>query len=428
MQVARTDNSPTEVTLKVAADEKDLAPIKAHVLTHFAGSVKVPGFRAGTAPSAILEKHIDQQAMQNEFLEHAVNELYRRAAVGENLKPVASPNVQIKKFVPYSQLEFDAEVTVLGKVTLPNYKNIKLAPPKITVTAQDVAGIIKSLQARMAERKQVERPAKKGDEVVIDFTGNEEDGKPVKGAVGQEHPLLLGSGTFIPGFEEQLVGLSAGKTKEFTLTFPKDYGAREMQGKKVKFHVSVKKVHEMVEPKVDDAFAAKAGPFKTVAELKADIKKQLEIEKQRQADRDYENQVIGKIVEKSAAEIPERLIDEQVMNAEEEEKRNLVYRGQTWQEHLKQEGITEEQHRQRQRPDAEQRVKAGLVLSEIAESEGIEVSDQEVDERIGLLKSQYQDPAMRGELDKPQNRQDIAARILTEKTIAKLVDYASKKL
>lgn len=426
MQVTRTDNSPTEVTLKVTADEKDLAPIKTHVLTHFAGSVKVPGFRAGTAPSAILEKRIDQQALQNEFLEHAVNDLYRRAAVGEKLKPVASPNIQIKKFVPYTQLEFDAEVTALGKVTLPNYKSIKLARPKVTVTAKDVDGIIKSLQARMAERRQVDRPAKKGDEVVIDFTGNEEDGKPVKGAVGREHPLLLGSGTFIPGFEGQMIGLKPDQTKEFTLTFPKDYGAREMQSKKVRFHVSVKKVQELVESRVDNAFAAKAGPFKTVAELKKDVKRQLEVEKQRQSDHDYENELIGKIVEKSKAEIPQSLIDEQVMNAEEEEKRNLVYRGQTWQEHLKQEDITEEQHRARQRPNAEQRVKAGLVLSEIAEKEGIEVSDQEVNERLGLLKSQYQDPTMQAELDKPQNRQDIAARILTEKTIARLKDYAAK--
>ncbi|MEX1995428.1 MAG: trigger factor [Candidatus Saccharimonadales bacterium] len=426
MQVTRTDKSPTQVILKVTADEKDLAPIKAHVLTHFTSSVKVPGFRAGTAPSAVLEKHIDQQALQNELLEHAVNDLYRRAAQGEKLRPVASPQVQIKKFVPYTQLEFEAEVTALGQVSLPNYKSIKLSKPKVTVTSKDVDGIIKSLQARMAERKEVERPAKKGDEVVIDFTGNEEDGKPVKGAVGKEHPLLLGSGTFIPGFEEQLIGLSADQTKEFTLTFPKDYGVKGMQSKKVKFHVSLKKVQEMVEPKIDNDFASKAGPFKTVAQLKVDIKKQVQLEKQRQADRDYENELIGKIVAKATAEIPESLIDEQVLSAEEEEKRNLVYRGQTWQEHLKQEGLTEEQHRARQRPDAEARVKAGLILSEIAEKEGIEVADQEVDERIKTLKTQYQDADMQGELDKPQNRQDIAARILTEKTIQILKDYASR--
>jgi trigger factor len=278
----------------------------------------------------------------------------------------------------------------------------------------------------MAERVEVKRAAKDGDEVVIDFSGSDEEGKPVNGAEGKDYPLVLGSKTFIPGFEEHVVGMKAGEDKEFEVTFPKDYGVAALQSKKITFNVNAKKVHELKEPKIDDEFAKKAGPFKNLADLKADIKKQLIAEREREAETQRENEIIQKLVEKSSVEVPETLVDEQLQRLEEEEKRNLVYRGQTWQEHLKEEGVTEEQHRERHRPDAELRVKAGLVLSEVADKEQITVQPEELDIRLQMLKGQYNDAAMQAELDKPEAQQDIAARLLTEKTVAKLVDYASK--
>ena len=182
----------------------------------------------------------------------------------------------------------------------------------------------------------------------------------------------------------------------------------------------------MTESKVDDELAAKVGPFKTVAELKADIKKQLKAEKQMQADRQFENELIMKIADKSQVDIPKTLVDEQIKAAEEEEKRNLMAKGQTWQEHLEAEGISEEQHRERQRPEAEARVKAGLVLSEVAEQENIFVTPEELEIRIQVLKGQYQDSQMQVELDKPENQRDLAARLMTEKTVSKLAEYAGK--
>jgi trigger factor len=260
---------------------------------------------------------------------------------------------------------------------------------------------------------------------VIDFVGSDEDGKPINGADGKDYPLVLGAKSFIPGFEDEVVGLKAGDEKEFKITFPKNYGVAEMQNKKVTFKVTAKKVSALKEPKVDDEFAKKAGPFKTLAELKADIKTQLKVEREREAQTQYENQLIQQIVEKSSVEIPEVLIDEQIQRLEEEEKRNLVYRGQTWAEHLEADGVTEEQHRARQKPDAELRVKAGLILSEIADQEQLSVEPEELEIRVGALKSQYKDPAMQVELNKPENQQEIAAQLLTEKTIAKLASYAS---
>jgi trigger factor len=425
MHVKREQNTPTQSHLVIAATAEDLLPIKNHVLSHFRKGTKVPGFRPGKAPLSLIEKNVDQKALADEFLEHAVNDLYRKAIEQEKIRPIAPPQVELKKFVPFTTLEFEAETETVGAIKLANYKAIKLAKKPVSITAKDVNDIIINLQKRMADRTEVKRAAEVGDEVVIDFVGSDEDGKPINGADGKDYPLVLGAKSFIPGFEDEVVGLKAGDEKEFKITFPKNYGVAEMQNKKVTFKVTAKKVSALKEPKVDDEFAKKAGPFKTLAELKADIKTQLKVEREREAQTQYENQLIQQIVEKSSVEIPEVLIDEQIQRLEEEEKRNLVYRGQTWAEHLEADGVTEEQHRARQKPDAELRVKAGLILSEIADQEQLSVEPEELEIRVGALKSQYKDPAMQVELNKPENQQEIAAQLLTEKTIAKLVSYAS---
>lgn len=426
MRVTRKDNSPTNITLTIDAEAADLEPIRRHVIGHFRKNVRVPGFRAGKAPDALIEQNINQQTFLDEFMEHALNELYRRAVDQEKIRPVSTPDVQLKKFVPYTDMQFQAETDILAPVKLPNYKTIKLARKKVEVTAADINEIIKNLQSRMAERSDVDRAAKDGDELIIDFEGTDDKGQKINGADGKDYPLILGSKTFIPGFEDNLLGAKTGETKTFDVTFPKDYGVAALQNKKVTFKVDVKKVQELKEPKADDGFAAKAGPFKTLVELKADIKKQLQTERQSQADTEYNNELIRKIAEKTQLEIPKALIEDEAQRMEEQEKQNLIYRGQTWQEHLKEEGLTEEQHRRRQYPDAEERVKIGLILSEIADQEGLAVTPEELEIRLQLLKGQYQDPQMQAELDKPANRRDIEARMLTEKTIEKLASYATK--
>ena len=423
MKVERTDKSPTQVSLIVSADQQDLAPIKDHVLKHFAGKVKVPGFRSGTAPAALVEKHVDQRALADEFINRALNSLYGRAISQEKLRPASKPDVKLKKFMPFTDLEFEVLIDIIGPIKLPDYKKIKLTKKLAEVTTEDINGVIKSLQLRAAQRNEVNRAAKAGDEVTIDFRGTGKEGQPIAGADGKGYPLLLGSGTFIPGFEDNLIGANAGGKYDFTITFPKDYGAKGLAGKPVTFAVEVKKVSEVVEPMVNNEFAGKVGPFKTVTELNADIKKQLKTERQLQADREYENELVRKITEKSEVDVPKSLVDEQIARGEEDEKSDLMNRGQTWQEHLEAEGVSAEEHFERKRPEAEQRVKAGLVLSEVAEKEDIFVTPEELETRIKILKGQYQDPQMQAELDKPENQRDIAGRLMTEKTIAKLVEY-----
>jgi trigger factor len=425
MQVKSEQPTPTSVKLTVTGASDELENIKQHVLNDLSKSVKVPGFREGKAPANLIEKQVDQATMQAQFLDHAVNDLYGDVVRQENLRPISQPQISVTKFVPYSTLEFTAEVEVVGDIKLADYKNIKLTPKKIEVGAEEVTTVINNLRQRAAIKTDVDRPAKKGDEVTIDFNGTDSKTKEaIPGTDGTGYPLVLGSGNFIPGFEEELIGAKVGEERTFDVTFPKDYGVADLQSRKVTFKVMIHKVQELQEPKLDDTFAASVGPFKSVADLKADIKKQLKAEKEQEAWRAYDNELLEKIASKSTVSIPKALVEEEIDRIEDEEKRNLVYRGQTWQEHLDAEGLTAEQHREKQRAGAELRVKGGLVLGEISQKEGIEVTPEELEVRIQLLKGQYPDPTMQAELDKPESRRDIHSRMMTEKTLDALRAYA----
>lgn len=428
MQVTQKNLSETKVQLTIVADAETLAAAKKEAVAHVAKGLKLQGFREGKAPASLVEKSADPTALQSEFLDIAMNRLYVHALDENKLRPVAQPQVSVKKFVPFDTLEMEIEVEVVGAVKLADYKKVKLEKPAVKVAAKEIDEVVDNLMTREAEKKDVDRAAKKGDEVTIDFKGVDTKTKEaIQGADGKAYPLVLGSNTFIPGFEPEVIGLKKGDEKTFDITFPKDYGVSALQNKGVTFTITVQAVKEVVAPKLDDEFAAKVGPFKSVQEMKDDIKKQLETEKEYQADREFSDKLILKIAEDSAVAIPEVLIEEQIDRMEQEERQNIMYRGQTWQEHLKAEGVTEKEHRARMKKDAELRVKAGLVLSEVAEAEKLTVTPEEVEIRMQLLKGQYPDPQMQAELDKPENRRDIVSRILSEKTIAKLRDYATAK-
>lgn len=426
MQVTKKNLTDTNVQLQLVADSQLLQTVKQETLQSFAASIKLPGFREGKAPLTLVEKNVDPARLQTEFLESAINYLYTNALQQEKLRPVDQPKVKITKFVPFETLEVEAEVEVVGEIKLADYRKIKLAKEKVTVTAKEVDEVIANLRTREAEKKEVDRAAKEGDSVWIDFKGVDEKTKePVQGADGKDYPLLLGSNTFIPGFESNLVGTKAGEEKTFVLTFPKDYGVSALQNRKVAFTTTTKKVEEVVEPKLDDEFAAKVGPFKTVAELKADIQKQLEAEKQYRADQKYADDLLTKITEKSQVAVPEVLVNEQIDRLERDQRQSIMYRGQTWQEYLKSEGLDDKGYREKQKPVAELRVKAGLVLSEIADKEDIEITPEELEIQIQALKARYPDAAMQAELDKPESRREIASRLMTEKTLERLTGYTA---
>lgn len=422
MQVTKESISPTSIKLTIVADQAELDSIKQNVLKRMSGSLKLQGFRPGKAPMNLVERSVDQNQLQSEFLEHAVNDLYVQAIDQERIRPVAQPQISITKFVPFTTLELVAEVESVSKIVLPDYTKITAVKEVAKVTEAQIDDVIVSLQERAAKREPVERAAKKGDEVTIDFTGVDAKTKsPIAGADGSDYPLVLGSDSFIPGFEDEVTGMKADDVKTFDITFPKDYGATELQNKKVTFTVTAKLVQKMVEPAVDDAFAAQIGPFKSVEELRKDIRRELEAQAKSNAERKYENDLVQAVAEKAKLTIPDSLVDEELDRLEQQERQDILYRGQTWQEHLDAEGVTEEEHRSKNRSGAELRVRAGLVLGEVAEAEKVKVTPEELEIRIQLLKGQYAtDEQMLQELDKPENRRDIMSRLMTEKTIDKL--------
>lgn len=428
MQASVTNLNETKVKFSINADSADLAPYKQKVLVKLGKDLKLPGFRPGKAPLNLIEKNIDQSLLQTEFLDEVMTAFYTRAADEKNIRPVSKPEVVVKKFVPFTALEYEITTDVIGNLKLADYKKLKLEKPKPEVTAKDINDVLDSLKTRLAEKTEVDRPAKKDDEAWIDFKGVNEKDEPINGADGQDYPLVLGSNKFIPGFEDNVIGMKPGEEKTFPLTFPKDYGVKALAGKKVKFTVTVKKIQELTEPKLDDAFAAKVGPFKTLKDLKDDVKKQLTAEKQNQINNDYANNLVEKIADKSTVAIPDSMVEHQAGHNLEELKRNLTYRGQTIQEFYESEGTTEEKYaKEVLNPQAEKQIKGSLILSEVAAKENIVVTPEELEIRMQILKGQYTDPQMQAELDKPEAQKDIATRLLTEKVLIKLEEYATSK-
>jgi trigger factor len=423
MKVASCKQSETAVTLNVVASTAEMDSLKKHVLSHYAHSVKLPGFRAGKAPLALIEKNVDPQVLQSEFLEEAITQMYQQAVAEQKLRVVEKPEIAIKKFVPYTTLEFEATVPVIGDIKLPDYKKITQKKTVVTITDKEVDKVLSSLAKRAAKRMTVARAAKAGDEVVIDFKGTDSKGQSIQGADGKSYPLLLGSDAFIPGFEKNVIGMKPKEQKTFTIPFPKDYGVKALASKKVTFEVTVQTVHELEEPTLNDSFAAQAGPFKSLKELKQDIRRQVGAEQQAEADRQDESELVKKITDRSSVSIPDVLIDNTVDSMVRELQQNLVYRGQTFTEFLAAEKMTDEAYRKSLRPQATNRVKASLVLAEIAEREKLDVSLEELEARIQLLMGQYQDTAMQAELDKPENRENVASRILTDKVLTVLKEH-----
>ncbi len=427
MQVNLSLISDTKSKLTIIAGASELEAIKKHVLAKLAPKVKVSGFREGKVPAEIAEKSLDTNYLQSEVIDDAVNHFYADAINEKRLRVVAPPKIELKKFVPYTELEFDAEVETVGKIVLPDYKKIIVKKEPVKVTSADIDEVLRRLQVQSAKYDEVDRAAKLTDRAWIDFDGFDTEGAVIGGASGKDYPLSLGSNTFIPGFEDEIVGLKKDELKEFKITFPKDYGVKNLQAKKVTFKVKLNKLEETTTEPIDDEFAKKAGPFENLEALKGDIKKQITAERENQAKRAFEDSIIKELVKKTKINLPDALLEDQMNAVDNEFRQNLMQRGETMQEYLKNTEQTEDEYREKElKPAATERLKAGLILSEIAEAEKLQVTPEELEIRLQILKGQYAtDQKMQAELDKSENRRDIASRLLTEKTIAKLVSFAN---
>lgn len=415
--------SETKVKLTISLGKADLEAAEQVALTKLAKKVKVPGFREGKAPASVAAKHIDPVALSQQTLEDALSKAVAEAFLGEKLQALERPEVDITSYEPGKALEFTAEAEVLPKITLGDYKKLKVTKPKVSVAAADVDEVLERLRQSQAERKEVDRAAKDGDEVVIDFVGKR-DGVAFDGGSSKEYPLRLGSNSFIPGFESGIIGKKPGETFDIDVTFPEDYHAADLKGAAVTFTVTLNKVQAITLPELDDDFAAKSGPFKTIEELKSDIKRELKAQKESEATEKLKDDMVAKLIEVSKVPVPEILLADQTRSIEQDMAQNLAYRGLAIDQYVKDKGFAsrEEWIEKEVAPAATKRVQAGLVLAELSKAENVTAATQEVDEQIARYKEQYKNsPEMLAQFDRPETRQDIASRLLTDKTVEHLL-------
>jgi trigger factor len=420
--------SDTKVELTISLDEKDLKAAEHVALSKLAKSVKVPGFRKGNVPASVAAKHVDPEMLAQQTLEDALSKAVAESYMNENIQALDRPAVEVKKYVPGQELEFTAEAEILPKVTLGDYKKLKITTKKVTVAAKDIDEIIERMRAGFAEKKEVKRAAKNGDETTIDFIGKKDD-VAFDGGTGTDYDLTLGSNSFIPGFEEGIVGKKPGETFDLELTFPETYHVADLKGQKVVFTTTLKSLKEVVLPEINDELAAKAGPFKTVAELKEDIKRELTAQKEREAGENLKDDLVKQLVEISTVPVPDVLVKDQAESIERDMTQNLMYQGLTLDQYLENKGFgSKEKWLDTEVAEAaKKRVQAGLALAELSKAEKIEATNDELAEHVELYKKQYaNNPQMVAQFDQPDARRDIANRLLTEKTVTRLVELNTK--
>lgn len=421
--------SDTQVLVTVTLDAAELADIKQKTLKRLAQKVKVAGFRPGKVPAHVAEKNIDPNVLNSEILEDAVNMSAIETFDVAKITPLDRPQVQVQKYVPGQELAYNAEVQVIPAIKLGDYKKLKSKKETVKIADKDIGEVIERLRHNAAAKQDTTAAAKKGDEITIDFEGKDKDGKLVAGAAGRDYVLELGSNSFIPGFEDGLIGKKAGESVELPLAFPKDYHHIPLAGAKVIFSVTVKAVKSVVLPALDDKFAASVGPFKTFAELKADITRELTEQKEREAVDKLKDSLVEQLVKGSHVPAPEVLIHDQLESLERDFVQNLMYRGMTLEQYLEQQGKTKEEWRAKDlHEQAERRVQVGLVLAELSKIEAINVNKDEFEQRMQEMLGRYGNaPEIVKQLDTPEARRDVANRVLTEKTVDRLVELNTQK-
>ena len=420
--------SETKVVLTIVVDRTELEAAEQVALKKMSRDVKVPGFRKGHVPLSVVAKNINPNALQEETLDNALSKAVAEAFVGEKIQAIERPEVEVNKFVPGDTLEFTAQATILPAVKLPDYQKLKTKRAEVKVVDADADDIISRMQENFSEKTKVDRAAKEGDEVVIDFIGKKDDVE-FDGGKAEDYSLKIGSGQFIPGFEEGIVGHKAGDKFDLELKFPKDYHAKELAGQKVTFSVELKTVNESKLPELNDEFAAKCGPFTSMDDLRKDILREVKEQKNRDSEEKFKDELVGELADKIKVELPEILVDDQVRSIEQDMQQNLTYRGLELDSYLSTQGFSDKDDwlAKEVRPAAERRVKAGLVLAELSKELKIDVSHEELSAQIETMRQYYgKDAKTAKQFDNPDVHRDIANRLITDKTIAKLAELNSK--
>lgn len=421
-----TNKKKTSVEFDVEFTSKDFEPARLKALTRLARDVKIPGFRNGKAPANVVEQHVDPNQLAMQTLDVMVREAIPKIYTEANVQPISAPNVDIVKFVPGEMAEVKITSDIMPEVKLPDYKKLKAKYDAPKVEAKDVDDVLNRIAESYAEGKAVKRAAKLDDEVIIDFVGKKDD-VAFDGGSAKDYKLKLGSGQFIPGFEDGIVGHEPGDKFDLKLKFPKEYHSKDLAGASVVFEVLLKQVNEIETPKIDDELAKKTGAFPTLKELKADIKKNLEAQGKQRADEAFKDALLDELVKGSKTEAPEALVEDQANLIREDILRNLQARGTTLEDYLKHSKQTKESWEKDVKEAAKNRVIGHIVVAKLGEELKIEVTDKEVEQQVAELQHVYaKSPEMLADLQTPEAVASIRNRIRVNKTMDKLADLNRK--
>ena len=420
----RLPNNRVALQIEVEAERVDAALERAY--RKLAREVNIPGFRKGKAPRKIIEARFGVEVLYEDALEELVPEAYREAIEANAIEPIDQPSVSDVHIEAGRPLTFRAEVEVMPEAELGEYKGIKVVKEIEAVEESDIDHALEHLQDENAELVAAERDVvEEGDVVTIDFEGYL-DGKPFQGGAAKGYTLEVGSGQFIEGFEEQLVGARAGEEKEVSVKFPEDYPSETLRGKDVVFKVTVQAIKVRRVPELDDEFARDVSDAQTLDELKNQIRSEMEEAARARADREVREKVVDALTDASSVELPKVLVEREIDGAVEEFARRLmVIRGIRLNDYLEQTEQTIDDVRERFRSGAERRVKASIVLETLIKRAGITVSEEELQARIEEIAAANGDAErVRRDFERPERRSALRDSMAIEKAIDFLVEHA----
>ena len=420
MNVKSVEKEATRATVVVEIGKSELEPSLNKAFLKYRKNISIPGFRKGKAPRAIVEAAYGKHVFYEDAIEEIFPELYKQHVLTQDMKPVGKPEITDMKIGEDDGVTLTVATDLYPEVTLGQYKGLEVEKAEANVTSDEIDAEIDRMAQNVARITTVDRAAQDGDTAVIDFEGFK-DGVPFEGGKGEKYELRLGSHSFIPGFEEQVVGMAAGDEKEINVTFPENYHEKSLAGAPVVFKVKVHEVKETVVPEKDDEFVKDVSEFDTMDELRADIEKRVLEEKQNGIDRAFENAAIEKAVANMTVEIPDSMIDEELENEMERMDYERRAQGASLQAYAQMMGGNMDAIKTSLRPGALNAVKTNVMLNAIVDAEGIEVTDEECEEEYKKLAESY-----KMEVEKVKELVDIkgdlqirkAAKLVAESAVA----------
>jgi len=414
---------PTRVELEISISPDELAAAQERAFKKLSKNVRLPGFRPGKVPRRVFEQNYGVESIESQAMEDVVPEVYAKAVREHDLDPVERPSMQMLPEEPGQPYRIKATVEVRPTIVLGTYKGVEVTPEAAAVTDDDVERSLQSLARERATLVPVERPAKLGDVVTLDYAGSI-DGVPFEGGTATGQMTELDERRFIPGFASGIAGLSAGESKDVTATFPADYGQADLAGKDAVFAVTVHDVKEFELPEIDDAFAQSVSENATAAELRADVRKRLEAIAEARRRREIGNAVMEKLLASHDIPLPESMVEREIGHMIEEGEQHAARAGANFEEYLKQTGKTLEQLREEFRPEAASRVKGTLLIEAIAKAEGVVATPADIAEELQTLAAQYGQPVDRIRKALGNNVLSLMDGIVRTKTMDLLVDAA----